>query len=69
MVTGELVCPECGSQAVTVLASVWIKVDQGCDLDLGHGSGHEWDDESPAVCRECEFRSKVIAFDPEPVTS
>jgi hypothetical protein len=57
-------CPKCGKTTVTVKAIVWVKVDQDHDLDQMIGSGYEYDDDSPAVCRTCDHRATVMAFDP-----
>jgi hypothetical protein len=44
---------------------VWVKVDRDHEHDTAVGSGYSYGDESPAVCRECGHRGRLIEFNPE----
>lgn len=57
-------CPSCESSSVSVQAVIWFRTDH-LDMDSAYSNGYEYDDDSPAVCRECGYRGTLLNFDPE----
>jgi hypothetical protein len=53
-------CPECGSDiGLDIVARVSVRLTpDGTDAD----GTHEWDDESPCTCTECDHHGTVADF-------
>jgi hypothetical protein len=63
----DMVCPECGSSAhLDVAALVWVRLTaDGTDPDEAHDGGHEWDDDSPCRCDNCDWTGTVLGASPD----
>jgi hypothetical protein len=58
-------CPQCCSdEGIEIQCSIWARLTaQGTDaFDVQDGS-HEWNSESPAQCRRCNFSGTVLDFE------
>lgn len=58
-------CPRCGeTDEINIHAKVWVRItEDGTDADLSVGTGHEWSDDSPALCSGCDYEGVVADFD------
>lgn len=63
--TSRYACPKCGSGGVVVSAAVLVRLDMA-EIDRSMGSGYEYTDDSPALCRECAHAGVLRDFDPDP---
>lgn len=57
-------CPSCGeSERIDIAATVWVRLtDDGTDADASHSGDHEWGDDSPARCNDCDHVGTVKTF-------
>ena len=65
----DMTCPNCGdSDHIEIEAKVWVRLtSDGTDADEAKsGYGHEWDDDSPAICQACGHQGTVLSFDKGP---
>jgi len=59
-------CPECGSTNLEVVVQAWailIQTDTGFQTDTTKPDNgpHEWSDESPMRCVDCESDERIAA--------
>lgn len=58
-------CPKCGDpHHIRISASIWVSLEQDPDPDTDNletdaDGGHEWDDESLALCTSCGWCGSV----------
>lgn len=57
-------CPKCNrSSRIDVSVQAWVRlVRDGTDADASQDGSHEWEDDSPACCTNCDFTGKVADF-------
>jgi hypothetical protein len=64
----DMRCPQCNKDhKIDVAAKIWVRlVPDGTDVDEAQDHDHEWDENSQAICRACDFQGTVADFtDPD----
>jgi hypothetical protein len=64
-------CPECCSdEEIEICCNIWARLHtDGTTTDDTQDGSHEWNPESPAKCRRCDFSGKVLDFEIEQFTT
>jgi len=65
--TFEMRCPKCGGEdQIDVQAAIWVRLtSDGTDADAAADTGHDWADDSRAVCAACDYTGRVKDFEGE----
>ena len=58
-------CPKCREDdRIDICANVWIRLcPDGTDIAAAENTDHEWDNDSLAVCGNCQHAGPVRQFD------
>ena len=62
-------CPQCGEDdKLDIAGTVWMRLTpDGTDIDAPPDHDHDWDEDSAACCRNCEWTGTVkdATFEPD----